>query len=149
MSPLLHVSAVTVCAIVGCAPAWHAGDRTLALSHSLQRAVVYEDRLSVQGVIQPLVSVTDYGFRVNEVHDGTGKNLSLKSFQIFWMKELRFEAEFEAPSVSADTVLVDVEFLSRSGRQRLRSTLPIERNATFDYRTQLPRWQQARMISRD
>jgi hypothetical protein len=135
----LFLVALVASLVAGCAPRWH-GSRKIKLRHFVERAVVYEDSLSVQGKVAPLVSVTDYGFRVNEVNDDTGKRLDFRSYNLFWMKELRFEAEFDAPSDSASNVSVDVEFLSRSGRQRIHKVLPIERDAKRDYRTQLRWW---------
>lgn len=132
-------AALVIGLLAGCGPSWHS-DARIKLSHTVQRAATYGDRLSLQGTITPLVSVTDYGFRVNEVRDDTGKTLDFKSFQLFWMKELRFEAEFEAPAASATSIDVDVEFLSRSGKDRVQSVLPISRDVKRDYRTQLGRW---------
>ena len=128
--------------LIGCGPAWHR-DSTVRLTHSIPRAVVYGDSLSLQGVIWPVVSVTDYGVRINEVRDDTGKQLALRSYQLFWMKELRFEAEFDAPTAAATSVNVDMEFLSRSGRQRVKAVLPLSRDTERDYRSQRNRWRGA------
>lgn len=130
--------------LVGCAPGWH--DGSVELRHVICQAAVYGESLSLQGGMAPLVSVTDYGFRVNDVHDDTGKQLALKSFQIFWMKGLFYEAEFDAPAPTAKTVNVDVVFRSRSGNQRIEKTLPIERGLNPNWHTQLRRWQKAATI---
>jgi hypothetical protein len=106
----------------------------------LQRAVVSNDALLLQGRISQTVSFTDYGVRVNEVVDDTGKPLAFRSYQVFWMKELRFEAVFDAPNDNAKTVGFDLDFLSRSGVQTVRADLPITRNVERDYRTQIDRW---------
>ncbi len=136
---VLLSAALIIGSIAGCAPSWQSDER-IRLWHTVERAAVYNDSLSLQGMITPVVSFTDYGFRVNDVRDDTGKQLEFKSYQVFWMKELRFEAEFEAPTAAATSVNVDVEFLSRSGKQRLQSVLPLSRDAQSDYRTQLRRW---------
>jgi hypothetical protein len=135
------------CMLAGCAPSWHAGSN-VTLSHSLQRAVVYDDSLSLQGRVNPLVSFTDYGLKVHRLQDDTGRSLNFRSFQVFWAKELRFEAEFDSPSPAAKQLSVDIEFVSRSGRQRLQSLLDIERNVPTDYRTHLGSWREARLIQR-
>lgn len=137
-----HVSAVAVAVLVaGCGPAWH--DGKVRMTHSVERAATYGDSLSLQGEYAPIVAVSDYGFRVNGVRDDTGRVLRFKSYQIFWMKELRFEAEFEAPAATATSVHVDLEFNSRSGIERFQLQLPIEREPKVDYRTQLSRWDDA------
>jgi len=74
------------------------------------------------------------------VRDDTARKLDFKSFQLFWMKDLCFEVEFEAPADTASSVEVDMDFLSRSGKERVKATIPITRNAVGDYRSQLDRW---------
>jgi len=148
LKPLLHragrctaflvgVSAVTC--VSGCAPG---AQRTagVALSYSIRRAAVDGDSLSVQGTISPQASFTDFGVRVREVRDDTARKLDFKCFQLFWMKDLCFEVEFEAPADTASSVEVDMDFLSRSGKERVKATIPITRNAVGDYRSQLDRW---------
>jgi len=145
--PWLLRSLVAVAGLLaGCAPSWHSGGNAGTLTHSVQRAAVYDDSLSIQGRINPVVSLTDYGLKVNRVQDDTNKDLSFRSLQIFWAKELRFEAEFDPPSIAAKQVSVDIEFLSRSGRQRVRSSLAIQRNTRADYRTQLGRWREGQAV---
>lgn len=144
---LLYLLGAVSCMVAGCAPSWHAGSN-VTLSHSLQRAVVYDDSLSLQGRVNPVVSFTDYGLKVHRLQDDTGRSLNFRSFQVFWAKELRFEAEFDPPSSAAKQVSVDIEFVSRSGRQRLQSLLDVERNVPTDYRTQLGSWREARPIQR-
>jgi len=135
----LIAAALSLVAVVGCGPSWHRGDN-VKLTNAVQRAAVYGDDLSLQGIITPVVSVTDYGFRVNDVRDDMGNQLGFRSFQLFWMKELRFEAAFNAPTAAANSVTIDVEFLSRSGKQRVQTILPISRDVEPDYTTQLRRW---------
>ncbi len=125
--------------LTGCAPSWHRSEN-VKLSHSVRRAAVYGDTLSLQGIVDPVVSVTDYGFRVNDVRDDAGNQLDFRSYQLFWMKELRFEAAFDAPATAAKSVAIDVEFLSRSGKQRVQMVLPVSRDVKPDYTTQLSRW---------
>ncbi|MBK9126278.1 MAG: hypothetical protein IPM13_00540 [Phycisphaerales bacterium] len=107
---------------------------------------MYDDTLSIQGRVNPVVSLTDYGLKVHRLQDDTGTALNFRSFQLFWAKELRFEAEFDPPSLAAKQVSIDIEFVSRSGRQRLRSLLNIERDVPTDYGTQLDGWREARVI---
>lgn len=87
----------------------------------------------------PLAGYTDSGVRLNHAVDNTGRELRLRSAQIFWMKEKRFELELAADS-EAQTVTVDVSYTTRSGLQHVSSTLPIDRSGRTDYRTQLNRW---------
>lgn len=138
-SPTLLAVLLLIIPVFGCSPQWHANE-TIALHHSIDRAAVYGRSVSVQGRITPVVAVTDYGFKSNEARDDLGNSLKFRSFQLFWMKELRFEVELELPDSSAKEVSLDFEFRSRAGVQRLRSTLPLERNVSPDYRTQLRRW---------
>lgn len=130
--------------VAGCAPQWHNGN--IRMMHRFDRAAVYGDSLCLQGSIAPIQTVTDYGFRVNDVRANSGTSLRFRSYQIFWMKELRFEAAFEAPEPTATAVHVDVEFLSRSGTQRVQTVLPVERDARDDYRSQLQRWEERESI---
>lgn len=135
LSPIL----LTVALLIGCGPAWHRSDQ-IAMSHRITRAAVYENSLSLQGTISPVRSFTDHGFRVNSVCDDAGKQLTFRSYQLFWQKELRFEAEFSVPEAGSSEIAVDVEFLSRAGTERLKCLVPIERNVARDYTTQLDRW---------
>lgn len=123
-----------------CAPRWHSGGERFEIRHSLDRAAVYEDSLCLQGRLTPVRAFTDYGVRIGRVVDDTGETLAVKSFQLFWMKEMRFELEVEAPAAGARTVTANLEFLTRSAVEHVNATLSIERTPETDYRTQLRRW---------
>ena len=132
---------VAVALTAGCMPRWHNGDTLM--THRLNHAVVCGDSLCLQGAIRPTQAVTDYGFRVNSVTDDAGTALRFKSYQMFWMKKLFFEAEFDAPDPGATAVTVDVEFISRpnSRRQRVQAVLPIERDDRHGFHNQSRRWE--------
>ncbi len=131
---------------IGCAPAWHSGDEGVPVRHSVQRAVVYGDSLSIQGIINRTVAFTDYGVKVNHVSDDTGVALPFRSFQLFWVKELRFEVECAAPPPSARSVNVDLTFLTRSGSESVRKQLTILRQIEPDYTTGLEAWRTAKPV---
>jgi len=120
---------------------WHGDDVSFRIHHTIDRAAVYADNLSLQGRLNAVRAFTDYGVKVNSAVDDTGKQLDFRSYQLFWMKAMLFELEFEAPSPTAQTVSVDVEFRTRSGKQRVRTTLALDRTGHTGYRTQLGRWQ--------
>lgn len=142
--PRMLVAILASC--TGCGPAWHSGNEGFTVRHTVQRAVVYGDSLSIQGIINRTLAFTDYGVKVNEVSDDTGVALPFRSFQVFWVKELRFEVECTAPSPSARSVNVNLTFLSRSGSQTVRKKLGILREIQRDYTTGLEAWRTAKPV---
>ncbi len=134
--------------LLGCAPAWHTGEERFKVWHTIRRAVVYNDSLSIQGVINPILAFTDYGVKVNEVTDDTGTRLPFRSYQTFWAKELCFELECAAPGPAARTVDIDVAFLTRSGKQVVRKELPVVRGVEPSYATQLRAWTVRKPVER-
>lgn len=115
-----------MCGCSGLEPRWHSG-RKHSVTHALQEASVFEEGLSVRGSISPVCAFTDYGIKVYSARDDTGNDLALRSFQVFYAKVMRFEIEFESPADEAETVTLDIAFTTRSGLQRLKETLPIDR----------------------
>jgi hypothetical protein len=148
MRNLVYLVTSILLTTFGCVPSWHSGRERLRVWHTIDRAVVYDDALSVQGWIGPIVAFTDYGLKVNHIDDDTGKPLAFRSFQTFWAKALRFELECAAPNPSAKSVLIDIDFVTRSGKQSLRQTVSIEREPRRDYRTQLDAWELAKPVAR-
>lgn len=123
-------------------PSWHSGAGK-PLKHYIYHATVLGDSLSVNGEMNGLTAFTDYGIKVYRALDDQDTNLTLKSFQIFWMKALCFEIEFSAPHPDATSVQLDLVFTSRSGLQRIRRTIPIgrDRGEQPRYLTRLHRWE--------
>jgi hypothetical protein len=124
----------------GCAPTWHSGDGLDIVRHQITGAQVIEDSLSVQGRISLLCAFTDYGVKVRKAQDNEGRTLEFRSFQIFWAKEYRWEAEFSLPGENATAVVIELEFATRNGKERVQETLPIDRTSRVDYRSMLSGW---------
>ncbi|MCB9855782.1 MAG: hypothetical protein H6818_08845 [Phycisphaerales bacterium] len=100
----------------GCSPSVHKG-RQMA-DHRINHARVIDDVLSIQGSL-PLCAYTDYGVKLLDCKDDTGRDLRLRSAQIFWMKGEFFELELDPPGESATQVSMDLLFTTRSGLQRI------------------------------
>lgn len=139
------IGLMVFCAACHYTPRWHEGKGCLR-HHIGQVAVVAEepDSLSVSGHIDPLVAFTDYGIKVYSATDDKGNKLELRSVQIFWMKAECFEIELSAPDPEANAVVLDLAFMTRSGIQRVTTTLPISRLETGNYLTQSGRWERDR-----
>ncbi len=88
----------------------------------------------MQGLLNRVVAVTDYGVRVNSAVDSTGKHLAFRACELFWVKELRFDVQLDPPSDNAQAVILDFEFLTRSGCERVQAQLPVQRDVQSDYR---------------
>lgn len=112
--------------------------------HKAEQAVVYNDSLTISGSMTRTCALTDYGIKVHKAADDMGTELDLRSFQIFWMKVMCFEIEFSKPHPEAQQVHYDIAFISRSGVEALKGSLPIERGRHGNYLMQLPRWQRWR-----
>ncbi len=137
----ITISSICFCLLfmVGCfTPRWHEGGPSPNL-HTLQRAAVIQDALSIQGRL-PLYGYSDYGVRLNRAVDDQGQELQLKSAAIFWVKEERFELELDPPHPQATQVTIDVSFKTRAGVQRIEKSLPIDRSGRDDYRSELSGW---------
>lgn len=132
----------TVFAACGCAPKWHSGhDGTIAF-HRIEQAQVIGDSLSIQGWLT-LRSYTNYGVKLVSCRDDTGRELRLRSCQIYWAKEERFEIELDPPSSDATQIEVDIMFLTYSGTQRLKKSLKIDRSGQTSYTTALRAFERA------
>lgn len=135
------LGALTLCS--GClTPRWHDGIQPL--KHKIDQVAVCAetaDSLTVSGVMHPIVAFTDYGIKVYDATDDKGNRLDLRSFQIFWAKAICFQIEFSAPDPNAKTVDLDLAFRSRSGIERITSTLPIDRQEHSDYLNSLRGWE--------
>ena len=141
----IMVLAAALTTINGCSlfsPSWDSG-RGRPLRHRILHAAVLGDSLSVNGTMNSITAFTDYGIKVYRAVDDQQTNLTLKSFQIFWMKSMCFEIEFSAPHPDATSVQLDLAFTSRSGLQRITKTVTIERDwgEHPGYLTQLRRWE--------
>jgi len=128
----------------GCGPSWHSGKEDFTLTHGIDKAEVHGDSLIVMGWISPLVAVTDYGLKVFEARDDTGRELPFKSFQMTYAKGMWFTIELDAPDPKAKSISLDIAFTSRSGPQRIRKDLPITRNTVRDWRARLHSWEPRR-----
>lgn len=138
------VSALVLLSLsAGCNPSFHNG-RQMA-DHRINHARVIDDVLSIEGSL-PLYAYTDYGVKLLDCKDDTGKELRLRSAQIFWMKGEFFELELDPPDPDATQVSIDVLFTTRSGLQRIPQTLTLDRGVTTDFATQRDRWQRTPVV---
>ncbi|MHC4984049.1 MAG: hypothetical protein ACYTF6_12890 [Planctomycetota bacterium] len=129
---LLLAAAMAFCC--GCGPSWHTGEEEKPLRHSVrQSALVDEDELVIAGGIEPVVAFTDYGFKINDIHDNTGKKLSARRFQMCYAKGLWFIIATDPPAPAAESVTIDISFTSRSGVQQIRQACRIRRPARPDW----------------
>ncbi len=126
----------TAFAASGCAPRWHSGHDGHVAIHKVESAQVLGDSLSVQGCLS-LLAYSDYGIKLVGCRDDTGRELRLRSTQIFWAKDERFELELDPPSSGAAQIEIDVMFRTRSGTQRIRKTLRLDRSGQTSYTTAL------------
>lgn len=97
------------------------------LIHYVERAVVFDDYLSVRGQWNRAWKVSAYGVRVVRAQDDKRRSLEFKSYQFAFMKDSVFELEFTRPEDDAETVTIDVIFLSNRETQRVTKTLPLQR----------------------
>jgi len=102
-------------------------------------AQVLGDVLSINGEMA-FYAYTDFGVKLIECADDTGRQLRLRSAQIFWMKVECFELELDAPAEIAQSVLVHLKFTSRAGVEEIRQTLPIDRSGHPSFHNASHRW---------
>jgi hypothetical protein len=127
----------------GClTPRWHDGTRPL--KHRITQVAVCAktpDSLTVSGNVGPIVAFTDYGIKVCDAMDDKGNRLDLRGFQIFWAKALCFQVELSAPDPDARSIDLDLAFRSRSGIERITTTVPIERQEHGNFLSSLRGWE--------
>jgi hypothetical protein len=99
------------------------------LHHEARDAVVCDHALVVTGSISPMVAPRNYGVKLMDAHDDTGRPLTLQSFSFRYAKGLWFVLELSEPAPGAKAVSLDVAF-SSGGVQRATWTLPIQRDRT-------------------
>lgn len=131
---LLSISMVLVMFAAGCIglrtyPSFP-GDQ---LINYLSKAEVFDDYLSVQGQWNRPWKVSEYGVRVIKAKDDKGRTLEFKSFQFAYMKLSIFELEFTRPEDDAQSVIVDVVFVSNRETQRITQSMPLKRPGSNSY----------------
>jgi acyl-CoA thioesterase I len=97
------------------------------LNHEPRGAVVVDGGLHVRGWITPCAPPMDYGVKVFDALDDTGRHLAFRSYQRTLIKGMWFDLELSEPAPAAKTVTVDVAFIS-GGVQRVKWDLPIARD---------------------
>ncbi|OWY66900.1 hypothetical protein B7486_34175 [cyanobacterium TDX16] len=105
------------------------------LINYLSKAEVFDDYLSVQGQWNRPWKVSEYGVRVIKAEDDKGRSLEFKSFQFAYMKLSIFELEFTRPEDDAQSVSVDVVFVSNRETQRITQSMPLKRPGFNSYAT--------------
>lgn len=132
---IIQLLLTTLLFTVGCAHV-----QTGSVSHAVHEALVLGDSLSVQGSIGTRYAFRTYGVRVNKARDDTGRDLAFRSYMMLNAKGQWFEIELSAPSMSARFVDLDLEFVTRSGEERIKQRLSLDRERKPNFITRIGRW---------
>ena len=131
---LLSISMVLVVFAGGCnGPRTYPNGFGGELIHCIGEAEVFDDYLSITGVWTRPWKVSEYGVRVIKAEDDKGRTLAFKSFQFALFKTTDFELEFTRPEDDAQSVTIDVVFVSHRKTQRIVRSIALKRPGYKSY----------------
>lgn len=118
--------------LVGCAPRLDTDAKFYVYHHLERQADIGRDSVLVHGEMSQAASFSTYGVRLNHASDDTGRQLFLRSYRFWAISETTqyYELELSAASVAAKTLQLDLDFVTRAGRQRIQRTLELRRDQT-------------------